>query len=166
MNINGLQIIYYINKNNSCTLSNWDVSAREWSLCRWWGGRQYFSDGKRRILQTKLNLTLNNCPFLVDTADGIAIMVCMHRVMYDRVRNKEIYVEMTAFFNFEEEISNVGNSYENKNWIFPLLIFLIQLAERQKFQNNISCSIPPPGISYWNINCSVGTIWYITSRTS
>ena len=23
--------------------------------------------------------------------------------MYDRVRNKEIYVEMTAFFNFEEE---------------------------------------------------------------
>ena len=43
----------------------------------------------------------------------------MHRVMYDRVRNKEIYVEMTAFFNFEEEISNVGNSYENKNPDFP-----------------------------------------------
>ena len=27
-------------------------------------------------------------------------------------------------------------------WIFPLLIFLIQLAERREFQNDFSCSVP------------------------
>ena len=46
MNINaGHQIDPRSLKEVLLAVSNWDVSAREWSQCRWWGGRQYFSQG-------------------------------------------------------------------------------------------------------------------------
>ena len=37
------------------------------------------------------------------------------RVIYDRVWNRKIYFEITAFLNFERGTSRAGNSNENKN---------------------------------------------------
>ena len=45
------------------------------------------------------------------------------RVVYDRVRKRKIYFEITAFFNYERGTSRVGNSKsnENKKFLFLLL---------------------------------------------
>ena len=42
------------------------------------------------------------------------------RVIYDRVRNKKNYFEITAFLNYERGTSRAGNSKsnENKNFLF------------------------------------------------
>ena len=79
-----------------------------------------------------------------------------YRVIYHRVRNRKNYFEIAAILNFEWGTSRAGISNENKTtnkhisvtakcnilWIFPLLIFLVQLAERREFQKNFSCSVP------------------------
>ena len=74
------------------------------------------------------------------------------RVIKDKVVNRKKIFWNCRLFEFRQVTSRAGNSNENTNkqisvsgkrtllWN-PLLIFLVQLAERWKFQNKFSCSV-------------------------
>ena len=75
------------------------------------------------------------------------------RVICDRVRNRKKYFEIPAFLPIE--LSRAGRfkvmlhfaatemfCFHLMFWIFPLMIFLVQSAERREFQNIFSCSVP------------------------
>ena len=52
--------------------------------------------------------------YAMETVNGV-LQLRNARVIYDRVRNRIFFVEITAFLNFERGTSRAGNSNENKN---------------------------------------------------
>ena len=102
----------------------------------------------------KWNLRNRISKYWTKTFNNLLKMLVYPGLYMIRDGTRKIILKLPPFWTSNEELQEREIQMKTKTdisqllrsvtllWIFPLLIFLVQLAERREFQNNFSCSIP------------------------